>query len=80
MNSFVLLIWLVLVNGDGNPTGNQKMLATRFFDTATACERAGQAETERHARRGERVIWKCHETIPEYTGDDIDVNGNPIPR
>lgn len=74
MNSFVLLLWLVLADG------RQQVLSTRYFHDVVACEQAGQTTVERRAARGERVIFKCHLTVPEYTGDDIDVNGNPIPR
>jgi len=74
MNAFVLLLWLVATDG------RQQILATRFFSDAVACERAGRDVVEQRARRGDRVVFKCHLTIPEYTGDDIDVNGNAITR
>jgi len=74
MNSYVLLLWLVLANG------NQQVLGTRFYNDEAACQRAGQTQVETNAAKGRRVIFKCHLTIPEYRGDDIDVNGNPIPR
>lgn len=74
MNSFVLLLWLVAADG------RQQIMTTRFFNDPIACERAGHDVVEQRARRGERVVFKCHLTIPEYTGDDIDVNGNPITR
>ncbi len=72
MNAFVLLLWLVLADG------RQQILTTRYFSDPVACEQAGRAIVEQRAQRGERVVFKCHLTIPEYTGDDIDVNGNPI--
>ena len=74
MNSYVLLLWLVLSNG------GQQVLGTQFFNNDAACQKAGHMQVERHAQKGRQVVFKCHLTEPEYTGDDIDVNGNPIPR
>lgn len=74
MNSYVLLLWLIMANG------GQQVLGTRFFNDDASCRRAGLAQVETHAAKGQRVIFKCHLTLPEYSGDDIDVNGNPIPR
>jgi hypothetical protein len=72
MNSFVLLLWLVAASG------NQQTLATRYFNDEAACQQAGQRQVEAYANKGKRVIFKCHQALPEYSGEDIDVNGNPI--
>lgn len=74
MNSFALLLWLVMADG------RQQILATRYFNDEATCQQAGRLQVEQSARDGKRVTFKCHLTQPEYTGDDIDVNGNPIPR
>jgi len=45
-----------------------------------ACVQAGRKQVETYARQGKQIAFKCYKTEPEYTGDDIDVNGNPIER
>ncbi len=74
MNSYVLLLWLVLAN-DG-----RQVVDTLYFNDEVACVQAGRKQVETYARQGKQVAFKCHKTEPEYTGDDIDVNGNPIER
>jgi hypothetical protein len=74
MNSVVLILWLVLANG------KLQVISTSYFQTEAACQQAGAQKVEAQAVKGRKTTFKCHVTQPEYTGDDVDVNGNLIPR
>ncbi len=74
MNSVVLILWLALANG------KLQVINTSFFQTEAACQQAGEQQVENQAAKGRKTTFKCHVTQPEYTGDDVDVNGNLIPR
>lgn len=70
MKSIALILWLVL--GDGR----QQVILTQHLDDDASCQATARALVEKHAARGQRVRYLCHEVVPEV--GDVDVNGNPI--
>jgi len=70
MKSFVLILWLL--TGDGR----QQPILTQYLDDEAACEATAKVLADRHAARGQRVRYLCHEVVPEV--GDVDEMGNPI--
>jgi hypothetical protein len=70
MKSFALILWLLM--GDDR----QQVILTQHVDDEATCLATARALVEKHAARGQRVRYLCHEVVPEV--GDVDVNGNPI--
>jgi hypothetical protein len=70
MKSFVLILWLL--TGDGR----QQVILTQYLDNEAACVATANFLADKHAVRGQRVRYLCHEVVPEVGG--VDEMGNPI--
>jgi hypothetical protein len=70
MKSIVLLLWLATANG------KEEIILNRHLDGQATCVATAQALQAKHAAKGEKVRYLCHEVVEEV--GNVDVNGNPI--
>lgn len=70
MKSIVLLLWLAMANG------KEEVILNQHLDDHATCVATAQALQAKHAKKGEKVRYLCHEVVEEV--GNVDVNGNPI--